>query len=65
MFVVLDICTTTIAINNHKAIYIQVHVGNNTIRDVLLDVGSRVHTITKQLETMLGLPKPKPAPKNL
>jgi hypothetical protein len=47
MFVELDIGTTTIAINNYMAIYIQVRVGNNIICDVLLDARSRVNTITK------------------
>jgi hypothetical protein len=32
---------------------------------VLLDGGSRVNIITKQLRLRLGLPKPKPTPYNL
>jgi hypothetical protein len=44
---------------------IQVQIGNNTIKDVLLDGGSGVNIITKQLRLRLGLPKPKLAPYNL
>jgi len=44
---------------------IQVQIGKNTIEDVLLDGGSGVNIITKQLRFRLGLPKPKPAPYNL
>jgi hypothetical protein len=43
----------------------QVQIGKNTIEDVLLDGGSGVNIITKQLRLKLGLPKPKPAPYNL
>jgi hypothetical protein len=39
---------------------IQIQIGNNTIKDVLLDGGSRVNIITEQLRLKLGLPKPKP-----
>jgi hypothetical protein len=46
-------------------VVIQVQIGNNTIKDVLLDGGSRINIITKQLRLRLGLPKPKPAPYNL
>jgi hypothetical protein len=51
-FVVPNISTTTMAIDNHMAI-IQVQIGRNTIDDVLLDGGSRVNIITKQLRTGL------------
>ncbi len=44
---------------------IQVLIGKNTIKDVLLDWGSRINIITKQLRLKLGLPKPKHAPYNL
>jgi hypothetical protein len=44
---------------------IQVQIGKNTIKDVLLDGGSGVNIITKQLRLRLGLPKLKPAPYNL
>jgi hypothetical protein len=56
--------TTIVAINNHMAI-IQVQIRKNTIEDVLLDGGSRVNIIIKQLRLRLGLPKPKLAPYNL
>jgi hypothetical protein len=56
--------TTTVIIDNHMVV-IQVHIGKNTIEDVLLDGGSRINIITKQLRLRLGLPKPKPAPYNL
>jgi hypothetical protein len=44
---------------------IQVQIGNNTIEDVLLDGGSKVNIITKQLKLRSRLPKPKLAPYNL
>jgi hypothetical protein len=37
---------------------IQVHVGKNTIEDVILGGGSKVNIIIKQLCGKLGLPKP-------
>jgi hypothetical protein len=43
----------------------QVQIGKNTIEDVLLDGGSRVNIIIKQLILRLVLPKPKPTPYNL
>ncbi len=46
-------------------VVIQVHIGNNTIENVLLDGRSKVNIITKQLRLRLGLPKPKLAPYNL
>jgi len=63
-FSILKVGTTIVAIDNHMAI-IQVQIGKNTIEDVLLDGGSRVNIITKQLKLRLGLPKPKPTPYNL
>jgi hypothetical protein len=39
-FVVLNISTTIVAIDNHMVV-IQVQIGRNTIDDVLLDEGSR------------------------
>ncbi len=63
-FSILKVGTTVVAIDNHMAI-IQVQIGKNTIEDVLLDGGSRVNIITKQLKLRLGLPKPKPTPYNL
>jgi hypothetical protein len=56
--------TIAMVINNHMAV-IQVQIGKNTIEDVLLNGGSRVNIIIKQLRLRLGLPKPKPAPYNL
>jgi hypothetical protein len=50
--------TTTIAIDNHMTI-IQIHIGKNTIDDVLLDGGSRINIIIEQLRLRLGFPKPK------
>jgi len=44
---------------------IQVQIKKNTIEDVLLNRGSKVNIITKQLKLKLGLPKPKLAPYNL
>ncbi len=44
---------------------IQVQVGKNFIKDILLDGDSRVNIITKKLKVQLGLSKPKPAPYNL
>jgi hypothetical protein len=41
---------------------IQIHIGKNTIEDMLLDKGSKVNIITKQLRLRLGLPKPEPTP---
>jgi hypothetical protein len=45
-FSVPKVGTTIVTINNHRAI-IQVHIGKNTIEDVLLDGGSRVNIITE------------------
>jgi hypothetical protein len=61
---VLEVGTSTIAIDNHMAI-IQVQIGKNTIEDVLLDGGSIINIITKELGLRLELPKPKPAPYNM
>jgi hypothetical protein len=51
-FVVTNISTTTMVINNHMVI-IQIQIGRNTIDDVLLDGGSRVNINTKQLRVGL------------
>jgi hypothetical protein len=45
-------------------VIIQVHIGKNTIKDVLLDGGFGINIITEQLRLRLG-PKPKPIPYNL
>jgi hypothetical protein len=44
---------------------IQIHIGKNTIEDMLLDGSSKVNIITEQLRLRLGLSKPKHAPYNL
>jgi hypothetical protein len=46
-------------------VVIQVQIGKNTIKDMLLDGGSTVNIITKQLKLRLGFPKLKPTPYNL
>ncbi len=43
---VLEVGTTTVAIDNHMAIF-QVWIGKNTIKDVLWDGGYGVNIITK------------------
>jgi hypothetical protein len=45
--------------------FIQVQIRKNVIEDVLLDGGSGINIIIKQLKLRLGLPKLKPAPYNL
>ncbi len=45
-FVVLDINTTLVAIDDYMA-KIQIQIGRNTIDDVLLDGGSKVNIIIK------------------
>jgi len=57
-FVVPDISTIVVAIDNHMVV-IQVHIDKNIIDDVFLDGGSKLNIITKQLRTRLRLPKPK------
>ncbi len=63
-YLVPKVRTIVVAIYNHMTI-IQVHIGKNTIDDVLLDGGFRVNIITEQLKLKLGLPKPKLAPYNI
>jgi hypothetical protein len=46
-------------------VIIQVQIGKNTIKDVLLDGSLGVNIIIEQLRLRLGLPKPKLAPYNL
>jgi hypothetical protein len=41
---------------------IQIQVGNNTIKDVLLYGGANVNIIIGNFRTKLGLPKPRPTP---
>jgi hypothetical protein len=59
-----EVGTTIVAIDNHMAI-IQVQIVKNTTKDVLLDGGSRINIITKQLRMRLGLPNRILAPYNL
>jgi hypothetical protein len=63
-FLIPKVGIATVVIDNHMAV-IQVHIGKNTIEDVLLNGGSGIDIITKQLGLRLGLPKPKPTPYNL
>ncbi len=63
-FVVPKVATTTITIDNHMVV-IQIQIEKNIVKDVLLNGGSRINIITKQLKLRLGLPKLKPAPYNL
>jgi hypothetical protein len=44
---------------------IQVHIGKNTIEDVLLDGGFGINILIEQLRLRFELPKPKHAPYNL
>jgi len=44
---------------------IQVQIGKNVIKDVLLEGGSGINIIIDNLRLRLGFPKPKPAPYNL
>jgi hypothetical protein len=46
MYVIHDIGTTIVAIENHM-VGIQVQIGKNTSDDVFLDGGCRVNIITK------------------
>jgi hypothetical protein len=63
-YLVLKVRTTDVVIDNHMTIS-QVHIGKNTIEDVLLDGGCGVNIIIEQLKLKLELPKPKLAPYNL
>jgi hypothetical protein len=44
---------------------IQVQVGKNIVKDVLIDGRASVNIITENLATKLGLPKPRPIPYHL
>jgi hypothetical protein len=46
-------------------IVVQIQVGNNIVEDVLIDGGTSVNIITKNLKTKLGLPKPRLVPYHL
>jgi hypothetical protein len=46
-------------------VIIQVQVGKNNVEDFLLDGGTSVNIIIKNLGTKLGLPKPRSTPYHL
>jgi hypothetical protein len=46
-------------------VVIQIQVGKNIVEDVLLDGGTNVNIITKNLITKLNLPNPRLAPYHL
>ncbi len=50
-----------VAIDPHVVV-IPIHVGKNLVEDVLLDRGSNVNIITKDLRENVGLPIPNLAP---
>lgn len=50
---------------DHQMAGIPIQVGRNTVKDVLLDGGLSVNTITEDLRKGLGLLSPKSAPYNL
>jgi hypothetical protein len=52
---------TTIKADNQMVV-IQIHVGKNIIENVMLDGGTNVNIITKNLRTKLSLPKTKTSP---
>ncbi len=54
----------TIEVDNQMAI-IQIQVGKNIVEDVMIDGGASVNIIIKNLETKLGLLKPRLAPYHL
>ncbi len=56
--------TATIEVDDRMVI-IQVQVGKNIVKDVLIDGGASVNIITENLRTKLGLPKPILAPYHL
>jgi len=58
----LDIAT--IKVDNQMAI-IQIQVGKNIVEDVMIDGGASVNIIIKNLETKLGLLKPRLVPYHL
>jgi hypothetical protein len=55
---------TIIDVDNQMVI-IQIQVGNNIVKDVLLDGRANVNIIIENLRTKLGLPKPRLAPYHL
>ncbi len=63
-FLIPEVGIAVVAIDNHMAV-IHIQIAKNTIKDVLLDGGSGINIITKQLRLKLGLLKLKLAPYNL
>ncbi len=63
-FLITKVGIIVVTINNHMAI-IKLQIGKNTIEDVLLDGGSGINIITKQLRLRFRLPKLKLIPYNL
>jgi hypothetical protein len=59
-----ELDTIVIEVDNQMVV-IQVEVENNSAEDVLIDGRASVNTITKNLKTKLGLPKPRPTPYQL
>jgi hypothetical protein len=60
----VELDTIAIEVDN-QMVAIQVQVGKNIVEDVLIDGGTSVNIITKNLRTKLSLPKPKPTPYHL
>jgi hypothetical protein len=50
---------------DHQMVVIQIQVDKNFIDDVLIDGGSRVNIITKNLKILLSITKPNPTTYNL
>jgi hypothetical protein len=50
---------------DNQMVVIQVQVGKNIVEDVLLNGGTSVNIITKNLRTNLGFPKPRQVPYHL
>jgi len=63
-FLIPMVGTIIVIINNHITI-IQIHIGKNTIEDVLLNGSFGINNIIKQLRLRLGIPKPKLVPYSL
>jgi hypothetical protein len=59
-----EVHTVAIKLDNQMVV-IQVQVGKNIVEDFLLDGGTIVNIIIKNLITKLGLPKPRPTPYHL
>jgi hypothetical protein len=50
---------------DNQMVVIQVQVGKNIVEDFLLDGGTTINIMIKNLRTKLGLPKPRPTPYHL